>query len=191
VRTYGYQVLETWFNRVLGHIRIGTCGYVEALQTNFWRIVAILMSAWSHPNKGITHMVVVVYAQVLDLQERLVEQTGQVSTWKFFVDHALRQPVRHRGKYAALSKLLPKIGAEAMFRASPDIVSSLMEALYHKDIASVVASLVVDLVGELFVPRTESNESVQALGHELWIRYGRTNVLRSCVCLEISLQTHC
>jgi hypothetical protein len=163
VRVYGLQTMESWLGRVdsekLASLAaqndsevVSGGNQISSLRGKLMRenlvsvlcTVAMMLSrAWSHPFKGVSHMVPTVYQRVIDLVSSLdtamksrdaVGLPDYVDIWAVFLSSALAQPVEHRGRYQALSILLPKIGGERLLQLNPQVtlhfyISSMPEII--------------------------------------------------------------
>lgn len=151
VRVYGLQTMESWLGRVdseklammaaENHTDGRVLGGIQAklirenLVSTLCTVAIMLSRAWSHPFKGVSHMVPTVYQRVIDLVSSVdtamksrdaVGLPDHVDIWAVFLSSALAQPVEHRGRYQALSILLPKIGGERLLQLNPQVLIATM-----------------------------------------------------------------
>ena len=156
VRVYGLQTLESWLGRVdaekltlaatqetqLSAQSGGKGVEGQSLRENLLAclvsVSGMLTRAWSHPSKIVSHMVPAVYQRVIDVVSSLdttmksrdaVGVPDHCDIWGDFLRHALAQPVEHRGRYQALSVLLPKIGGERLVQLNPYVSRDLVLGL--------------------------------------------------------------
>ncbi|KAG5181989.1 hypothetical protein JKP88DRAFT_245913 [Tribonema minus] len=96
-----------------------------------------------------------------DLQAQLVMQKSGGSTkadsgdapslsadmWQPVVEQMLSQPAEQKGKYMALSTLLPRVGALRLLPLQPDLVERLLDAVgSHVGVASQAVQLLIQLL---------------------------------------------
>lgn len=200
---YGLQILEAWLMRVVQitiaipqqHAHIP--GWREAIQGAMERIMASLSLCWSHPSKRVSQMVPVVYGLLLDWHEAtlaLSSEPASPTQWAFLVNEAVRQPSRLRSKYAALTRLLPKVGAQFLEQLYPDLAKSLVEALETRDVAAAASATLVEYLGGLVAANETKLADVAAFDSYLLtlVRYvlGAKNLTldvsadRACICLQ-------
>jgi hypothetical protein len=157
-RVYGLQILEAWLMRVVGvttaiaQSETPLLGWREAIQGSVDRITASLNLCWSHPSKRVSQMVPVVYGLLLDWHEAALALSAKPASpadWAFLVNEAIRQPSRLRSKYSALTRLLPKVGAEFLAELYPNLVQGLVDALECRDVAAAVSATLVEYLGGL------------------------------------------
>eukprot|EP01041_Mallomonas_annulata_P002162 gene2162-4208_t len=119
---------------------------LEILTAKIAAVSGLLSRAWSHPSKQVNHMVPTVYQRLVDFAACIENRSGEVedtNVWGRLVRDALNQPYSHRGRYQALSILLPKVGPERLLKSQP---RSLVEAMKVRDVASSACSFAGDFL---------------------------------------------
>ena len=164
LQVYGLQTLETW----LGRIDIEGIGKYDSSNTSgllsieqkmlrslllnrLYRVSHVLCRSWSHPHKLINHVVPSVFQRLIDLLsniERSMTSKDAIYTpdyddvWCTVLAQALKLPPEHRGRYQALSVLLPKIGARRFLHVQPDIFRILVVSIRIRDVSSAVSHFI-------------------------------------------------
>jgi len=95
-------------------------------------------------------MVPVVYQRLVDFTKKLEARAVAASAagssepkedvWEKLINDALDLPATHRGRYQALSILLPKVGPERLLKDYNRIISSLVQAMKVRDVASAAST---------------------------------------------------
>jgi hypothetical protein len=117
-------------------------------------------------------MVPVVYQRVVDLT-RTLDATMQSRSivggpdhpdiWQPFIANALNQPVEHRGRYQALSALLPNVGGQKLLQLHPQIFRSLILSMRVRDVGSSVGSFFGNLLRSLFADALLRTHSIRKM----------------------------
>ncbi|CAM9271211.1 unnamed protein product, partial [Ectocarpus fasciculatus] len=165
IQAAGMQTLEAWVNRVETIERArkqsnfdGLAGHVRGgeLPKKICHACNVVSRSWSHPLKHINHLVPVVYQRLVDLMAVLdahANARGNIGQnedadiwWTPLIQDALAQPVHHRGRYQALTILLPRIGAVRFLQAHPQIIVSLTQSMRVRDVSSAATSLLGNIL---------------------------------------------
>ena len=161
VQVYGLQTLETWLGRVeveglgkdnktdLSGLLLNEAHLIRTLLLNkLYHVSGLLCRSWSHPHKLISHVVPAVFQRLIDLFaiiESSMTSKDAINTpdyediWYKVLSQTLKLPPEHRGRYQALSALLPKIGARRFLHVQPDIIRSLVMSMRIRDVSSSVS----------------------------------------------------
>lgn len=161
VQVYGLQTLETWLGRVeVDGIGKDDKSNVSGLLLNegtlvrtfllkkLYHVSQLLCRSWSHPHKLISHVVPAVFQRLIDLFaniESSMTSKDAINTpdyediWCEVLTQTLKLPPEHRGRYQALSALLPKVGARRFLNVQPDIIRSLVMSMRIRDVSSSVS----------------------------------------------------
>ena len=161
VQVYGLQTLETWLGRIemegigknnksdLTGLKFSEeCNMRSLLLIKMYDISNLLCRSWSHPHKLISHVVPAVFQRLIDLFaaiESKMTSKDAINTpdyddiWCKVLTQTLKLPPEHRGRYQALSALLPKIGARRFLHVQPDIIRSLVLSMRIRDVSSSVS----------------------------------------------------
>jgi hypothetical protein len=156
LRFEGLQMLETWINAVE---QLETCSptddvpaYCASLRPKVVSISRLLTMIWSHPAKLVTHIVPVVYQRLVDYLAksavlRFAEEGNFLdSIWSDLIQEALSQPPHHRGRYQALTIILPKVPATLFVTSHTSIIVDLVAAVSSRDVSSAATKLLGTLL---------------------------------------------
>lgn len=182
VQVYGLQTLETWLGRVEGEgigkddksnlsgLMFDEVKLVRTLLLNkLYYISSLLCRSWSHPHKLISHVVPAVFQRLIDLFaiiESSMTSKDAINTpdyediWYRVLSQTLKLPPEHRGRYQALSALLPKLGARRFLLVQPDIIRSLVMSMRIRDVSSSVSQFMGSFLADI---KTDKNMNLQKM----------------------------
>ena len=182
LQVYGLQTLETWLGRIdvegigkydssntSGLLSIEQKMLRSLLLNRLYRVSHVLCRSWSHPHKLINHVVPSVFQRLIDLLsniERNMTSKDAIYTpdyddvWCTVLAQALKLPPEHRGRYQALSVLLPKIGARRFLHVQPDIFRTLVVSIRIRDVSSAVSHFIGCFLSSI---KDDENMDLQSL----------------------------
>lgn len=125
---------------------------IDVLTLRLGAVSSLLSRAWSHPSKRVNHMVPAIYQRLVDcakIVDNRIQPGKDRDVWEPLVTDALSQPPTHRGRYQALSILLPKVGPHRLLQSQPEVIMSLVQAMKVRDVASSSCIFAGNLLREL------------------------------------------
>lgn len=209
IRFYGFQTLELWFNRLSLEITpvsasassssslpdasnlslspsktLSTLGgdpdkVATIIIGKLQLISGLLIGAWSHPSKQISHMVPTLFQRSVDTLDTICKLNGvkpetASAAWKHFIAESLAQPGEHRGRYQTMNMLLPKVGARLFMDAQPQVIQNLVNTVRVRDVCSSACTFVGTLIKKYASEEMETRgvhdaSEIMVITRSLWV----------------------
>ncbi|CAN0488263.1 unnamed protein product, partial [Ectocarpus sp. 12 AP-2014] len=189
LRFFALQVLEAWCNKVKSFTGrslsapAASCdgcsnggGHASGLSVDgdvvadsLSKVLEVTMSALGHPAKLISSMAPVLLEHVFAIRQLVPGGHGGVgegegpSEPERLVGQVLKQPAASKGKYVALSVLLPRVGALRMLELCPSLVEQLVWAVgVRGNISGQAVSLLLQFLKAVSEEQSSAPEAVVA-----------------------------
>ncbi|CAN0161291.1 unnamed protein product [Ectocarpus sp. 6 AP-2014] len=169
LRFFALQVLEAWCNKVKSFTGRGLNVDGDVVADSLSKVLEVTMSALVHPAKLISSMAPVLLEHVFAIRQLVPGGDGGVgegegrSEPERLVGQVLNQPAASKGKYVALSVLLPRVGALRMLELCPSLVEQLVWAVgVRGNISGQAVSLLLQFLKAVSEEQSSAPEAVVA-----------------------------
>ncbi|CAM9242712.1 unnamed protein product [Ectocarpus sp. 4 AP-2014] len=187
LRFFALQVLEAWCNKVKSFtgrglsVPAGSCDDCcnsgshssglsvdgDVVADSLSKVLEVAMSALVHPAKLISSMAPVLLEHVFAIRELAPGDDGGVgqgegrSEPERLVGQVLKQSAASKGKYVALSVLLPRVGALRLLELCPSLVEQLVWAVgIRGNVSGQAVSLLVQFLKAVSAEQSPAHEAV-------------------------------